>query len=69
VAKRLARVLAQCAALAYLDLSYNHIGAVGGRRLRASWRGQASGLLLEEDETEDEDETASSADEDEDEEE
>ena len=26
---------------------YNHIGAVGGGRLRASWRGQASRLLLE----------------------
>ena len=45
-AARLAGVLAQCAALAHLNLGCNGIGAVGGRRMRASWRGQASGLLL-----------------------
>jgi hypothetical protein len=40
-------VLAQCTALAHLDLrEHNDIGNVGGGRLRASWRGQASGLLL-----------------------
>jgi hypothetical protein len=39
-------VLAQCTALAHLDLRVNDIGAVVRRRLRASWRGQASGLLL-----------------------
>jgi hypothetical protein len=55
----LAGVLAQCAALAHLDLRHNNIGAVGGRRLRASWCGQASGLVLDEtytDDEEDEDE-------------
>ncbi len=45
-AERLAGVPAQCPALAYLDLSYNDIEAVGKGRLRASWRGQASGLVL-----------------------
>ena len=44
-AKSFAGVLAHCSALAHLDLSGNHIHAVGGGRLRASWRGQASGLL------------------------
>jgi len=39
-------VLAQCASLAHLDLQDNDIDAVGEGRLRASWRGQASGLLL-----------------------
>ncbi len=43
-AASLAGVLAQCPALAHLDLSGNDIEAGGG--LRASWRGQASGLLL-----------------------
>jgi len=43
-ADSLAGVLAQCPALAHLDLSGNDIEAGGG--LRASWRGQASGLLL-----------------------
>jgi Ran GTPase-activating protein (RanGAP) involved in mRNA processing and transport len=42
----LAVVLAQCPALAHLDLHNNHIGPVGAGRLRASWRGQASGLVL-----------------------
>jgi Ran GTPase-activating protein (RanGAP) involved in mRNA processing and transport len=46
-AKSLAGVLAQCAALSHLDVSYNDIGTVGKGRLRASWRGQASGLRLE----------------------
>jgi hypothetical protein len=32
--------------LGHLDLSGNEIAAVGVGRLRASWRGQASGLLL-----------------------
>ena len=45
-AERLAGVLAQCTALAHLDLRYNQIGTVGEGRLRASWRGQASGLIL-----------------------
>jgi hypothetical protein len=39
-------VLAQCRALAHLDLRANDIGAVGRGRLQASWRGQASGLRL-----------------------
>jgi hypothetical protein len=39
-------VLAQCTALAHLDLRTNDIGTVGQGRLRASWRGQASGLRL-----------------------
>jgi hypothetical protein len=56
-AEALAGVLAQCPALthldlrdndiAHLDLGYNDIGAVVGGRLRASWRGQASGLLID----------------------
>ena len=45
-AASLAEVLGQCAALAHLDLRYNQIGTVGEGRLQASWRGQASGLLL-----------------------
>ncbi len=52
-------MLRQCPALADLNLCFNNIGAVGGRRLRASWCGQASGLVLDEtytDDEEDEDE-------------
>jgi Ran GTPase-activating protein (RanGAP) involved in mRNA processing and transport len=45
-AGRLAGVLAQCAALAHLDLRANYIGTVGKQRLRASWCGQATGLVL-----------------------
>ena len=45
-AESLAGVLAQCPALDYLALQDNNIGAVGEGRLRASWRGQASGLPL-----------------------
>ena len=45
-AESFAGVLAQCRALAHLNLCGNEIGAVGGGRLGASWRGQASGLLL-----------------------
>jgi hypothetical protein len=45
-AESLAGVLGQCTALAHLNLGYNYIGGVGRRRLRASWRGQASGLVL-----------------------
>ena len=45
-AERLAGVLPQCPALAHLDLSWNDIGTVGELRLRASWRGQASGLVV-----------------------
>ncbi len=45
-AERLAGALPQCAALTHLDLSYNKIGIVGEGMLRASWRGQASGLVL-----------------------
>jgi Ran GTPase-activating protein (RanGAP) involved in mRNA processing and transport len=44
-AESLAGVLGQCTALTHLDLSYNVIGVVGKERLRASWRGQDSGLL------------------------
>ena len=39
-------MLAQCAALAHLNLCGNKIGAVGKGRLRASWRGQAYGLVF-----------------------
>ncbi len=49
-------MLAQCTALAHLDLYENDIGVVGGGSLRASWCGQTSVLLLEEYEDEDEDE-------------
>ncbi len=45
-AERLARVLGQCLPLAHLDFRGNDIGTVGKERLRASWRGQASGLVL-----------------------
>jgi Ran GTPase-activating protein (RanGAP) involved in mRNA processing and transport len=45
-AEILAGVLGQCTALALLYLGYNQIGTVGEGRLRASWRGQASGLVL-----------------------
>jgi hypothetical protein len=45
-ADRLAGVLAQCTALAHLNLSYNDIGTIGEGRLRASWCGQAFGLVL-----------------------
>ena len=45
-AEFLVGVLGQCAALARLDLCYNGIGTVGRGRLRASWRGQASDLVL-----------------------
>jgi Ran GTPase-activating protein (RanGAP) involved in mRNA processing and transport len=43
-AESLAGVLAQCTALAHLNLSLNGIKDVGKGRLRALWRGQASGL-------------------------
>ena len=42
----LAGDLAQCTALAHLNFCGNWIGTVGEGRLRASWRGQASGLVL-----------------------
>ncbi len=45
-AESLAEVLAQCTALAHLDLCDNRIVTSGAGRLRASWCGQASGLLL-----------------------
>ena len=45
-AESLAEVLAQCPALAQLNLIGNEIGTVGNGRLQASWRGQASGLVL-----------------------
>jgi len=45
-AEVLAGVLAQCAALAHLNLCYNQIGPAGQGRLRASWRGQAPGLIV-----------------------
>ena len=46
-AERLAGVLGQCRELVHLNLRVNDIGDVGGGRLRASWRGQASGLRFE----------------------
>ena len=52
-AERLAEVLGQCPALVHLDLEFNEIEAEGAERLRASWLGEASGLVLAE---EDEDE-------------
>jgi hypothetical protein len=56
-AESLAGVLAQCTALAHLDLQYNGIGTVGKGRLRASWRGQATGIVfVEEEDDDDEDE-------------
>jgi hypothetical protein len=45
-------VLGQFTALAHLDLVSNDIGTVGAGMLRASWRGQACGLLLDKDEEE-----------------
>jgi hypothetical protein len=48
-ASSLAGVLPQCAALAHLNLGGNGIDNVlynGEERLRASWLGQASGLVL-----------------------
>ena len=45
-AESLAGVLGQCTALAHLNLQRNGIEAVGKGRLRASWCGQASGLVL-----------------------
>ena len=45
-AERLAGLLAQCTVLAHLDLEYNGIEGVGKGMLRASWRGEASGLVL-----------------------
>jgi Ran GTPase-activating protein (RanGAP) involved in mRNA processing and transport len=45
-AQSLAGMLGQCRALAHLNLCANDIGTVGEGRLRASWRGQASGLFL-----------------------
>ena len=41
----LAAVLGQCRELVHLNLSGNDIKEVGKERLRASWRGQASGLV------------------------
>ena len=50
----IAEVLGQCPALVHLDLEFNEIEAEGAERLRASWLGEASGLVLaEEDEDED----------------
>ena len=45
-AESLAGVLGQCPALAHLHIHGNGIEAVGKGRLQASWRGQASGLIL-----------------------
>jgi hypothetical protein len=39
-------VLPQCAALTHLNLRWNDIEAVGKGKLRASWLGQATGLVL-----------------------
>ena len=41
-----ARVLSQCTVLDHLDLSCNGIGDVGKGRLRASWCGPVSDLVL-----------------------
>jgi hypothetical protein len=68
-------VLGQCPALDHLNLSGNQIGAVGEGSLRASWRGQASALILDEaeqyevdDDDDDEDGLDEEGDEDDDEE-
>jgi Ran GTPase-activating protein (RanGAP) involved in mRNA processing and transport len=45
-AESFAGVLGQCTALTHLNLCNNGIGAVEKMRLRCSWRGQASGLVL-----------------------
>ena len=47
-AERLAEVLGRCPALVHLDLEFNAIEAGGAERLRASWLGEASGLVLAE---------------------
>jgi len=47
-AERLAEVLGQCPALVHVDLEFNEIEAEGAERLRASWLGEASGLVLAE---------------------
>jgi hypothetical protein len=39
----------------HLNLHGNDIGTVGEERLRASWRGQASGLVLEDEDEDEED--------------
>ena len=41
-------MLGQCPALVHLDLEFNEIEAEGAERLRASWLGEASGLVLAE---------------------
>jgi hypothetical protein len=46
-AESLAGVLGLCPALALLNLNGQRIGRAGRERLRASWRGQASGLLYD----------------------
>ncbi len=45
-AQSLVGVLVDSTTLAQLDLDFNDIGAAGAERLRASCRGQASGLVL-----------------------
>jgi Ran GTPase-activating protein (RanGAP) involved in mRNA processing and transport len=45
-AESIAGVLAQCTALAHLDLGHNYMGLGLYGRLRASWRGRASGLVV-----------------------
>ena len=47
-AESLTAVLAQCTALAHLDLRRNDIGAgdAGAQRLKESWSGSEGGLLL-----------------------
>ncbi len=44
-AQSFAGVLAQCPALAHLDFTDNDIKADAGKRLRASWRGQAVSVM------------------------
>jgi hypothetical protein len=41
-------VLAQCPALAHLDLRYNELGDAGTLRLTKSWSGPKCGLFLDE---------------------
>ncbi len=65
--ERLAEVLGQCPTLVHLDLEFNEIEVAGAERLRSSWVGEVSGLVLaEEDEDEDEDTTQNGSDEEED---
>ena len=59
----------KAAFLAHLDISRNDIGSVAEESLRTSWRGQASGLVLEDEEEDEEDEVEEEVEDDEDEDE